>query len=134
MSFQNKQLIGLRGLFNKNPKHSSAESSAHYVRKRSIGDRILRRTASAPAKGRKKSKMGFLEASEIKDSASEPADLKDKEGVVRRTSRSLQARPASMPVDKFLLVGLPCTEDETAHDAKGKENATGKRFPKLIVV
>ncbi|XP_042737104.1 1-phosphatidylinositol 4,5-bisphosphate phosphodiesterase eta-1 isoform X2 [Lagopus leucura] len=121
---KNKQLMGLRGLFNKNPKHSSAESSAHYVRKRSIGDRILRRTASAPAKGRKKSKMGFLEASEIKDSASEPADLKDKEGVVRRTSRSLQARPASMPVDKFLLVGLPCTEDETAHDAKGKENAT----------
>ncbi|XP_031459520.1 1-phosphatidylinositol 4,5-bisphosphate phosphodiesterase eta-1 isoform X2 [Phasianus colchicus] len=121
---KNKQLMGLRGLFNKNPKHSSAESSAHYVRKRSIGDRILRRTASAPAKGRKKSKMGFLEASEIKDSASEPADLKDKEGVVRRTSRSLQPRPASMPVDKFLLVGLPCTEDETTQDAKGKENAT----------
>ncbi|XP_010715331.1 1-phosphatidylinositol 4,5-bisphosphate phosphodiesterase eta-1 isoform X2 [Meleagris gallopavo] len=121
---KNKQLIGLRGLFNKNPKHSSAESSTHYVRKRSIGDRILRRTASAPAKGRKKSKMGFLEASEIKDSASEPADLKDKEGVVRRTSRSLQARPASMPVDKFLLVGLPCTEDETTQDAKRKENAT----------
>uniref|UniRef100_A0A8C9F1C2 Phosphoinositide phospholipase C n=1 Tax=Pavo cristatus TaxID=9049 RepID=A0A8C9F1C2_PAVCR len=125
---KNKQLIGLRGLFNKNPKHSSAESSAHYVRKRSIGDRILRRTASAPAKGRKKSKMGFLEASEIKDSASEPADLKDKEGVVRRTSRSLQARPASMPVDKFLLVGLPCAEDETAQDAKGKENATERKI------
>ncbi|XP_009958176.1 PREDICTED: 1-phosphatidylinositol 4,5-bisphosphate phosphodiesterase eta-1, partial [Leptosomus discolor] len=121
---KNKQLIGLRGLFNKNPKHSSAETSGHYVRKRSIGDRILRRTASAPAKGRKKSKMGFLEATEIKDSASEPIDLKDKEGVVRRTSRSLQARPASMPVDKYLLVGLPCPEDETAQDAKGKENAS----------
>uniref|UniRef100_A0A8B9D9B4 Phosphoinositide phospholipase C n=1 Tax=Anser cygnoides TaxID=8845 RepID=A0A8B9D9B4_ANSCY len=104
---KNKQLIGLRGLFNKNPKHNAAETSGHYVRKRSIGDRILRRTASAPAKGRKKSKMGFLEATEIKDSTSEPADLKDKEGVVRRTSRSLQARPASMPVDKYLLVGLP---------------------------
>ncbi|XP_032855980.2 1-phosphatidylinositol 4,5-bisphosphate phosphodiesterase eta-1 isoform X5 [Tyto alba] len=121
---KNKQLIGLRGLFNKNPKHSSAETSGPYVRKRSIGDRILRRTASAPAKGRKKSKMGFLEAAEIKDSASEPIDLKDKEGVVRRTSRSSQARPASMPVDKYLLVGLPCPEDETAQDAKGKENAS----------
>ncbi|NXS66370.1 PLCH1 phosphodiesterase, partial [Pandion haliaetus] len=121
---KNKQLIGLRGLFNKNPKHNSAETSGHYVRKRSIGDRILRRTASAPAKGRKKSKMGFLEATEIKDSASEPVDLKDREGVVRRTSRSLQARPASMPVDKYLLVGLPCPEDETAQDAKGKENAS----------
>ncbi|KFP63571.1 1-phosphatidylinositol 4,5-bisphosphate phosphodiesterase eta-1, partial [Cariama cristata] len=104
---KNKQLIGLRGLFNKNPKHNSAETSGHYVRKRSIGDRILRRTASAPAKGRKKSKMGFLEATEIKDSASEPIDLKDKEGVVRRTSRR-----------------LPCPEDETAQDAKGKENAS----------
>ncbi|XP_010115124.1 PREDICTED: 1-phosphatidylinositol 4,5-bisphosphate phosphodiesterase eta-1, partial [Chlamydotis macqueenii] len=121
---KSKQLIGLRGLFNKNPKHNSAETSAHYVRKRSIGDRILRRTASAPAKGRKKSKMGFLEATEIKDSASEPVDLKDKEGVVRRTSRSLQARPASMPVDKYLLVGLPCPEDESAQDAQGKENAS----------
>ncbi|XP_009876776.1 PREDICTED: 1-phosphatidylinositol 4,5-bisphosphate phosphodiesterase eta-1 [Apaloderma vittatum] len=121
---KNKQLIGLRGLFNKNPKHNSAETSGHYVRKRSIGDRILRRTASAPAKGRKKSKMGFLEATEMKDSASEPIDLKDKEGVVRRTSRSLQARPASMPVDKYLLVELPCPEDETAQDAKGKENTS----------
>ncbi|NXG68038.1 PLCH1 phosphodiesterase, partial [Baryphthengus martii] len=119
---KNKQLIGLRGLFNKNPKHSSAETSGHYVRKRSIGDRILRRTASAPAKGRKKSKMGFLEATELKDSASEPVDLK--EGVVRRTSRSLQARPASMPVDKYLLVELPCPENETAQDAKGKENSS----------
>ncbi|KAM6357441.1 1-phosphatidylinositol 4,5-bisphosphate phosphodiesterase eta-1 [Alca torda] len=123
---KNKQLIGLRGLFNKNPKHNSAETSGHYIRKRSIGDRILRRTASAPAKGRKKSKMGFLEATEIKDSASEPVDLKDK-GVVRRTSRSLQARPASMPVDKYLLVGLPCPEDETTQDAKGKENASANR-------
>ncbi|NXG58712.1 PLCH1 phosphodiesterase, partial [Hemiprocne comata] len=121
---KNKQLIGLRGLFNKNPKHSPAESSGPYVRKRSIGDRLLRRTASAPAKGRKKSKMGFLEAAEIRDSASEPVDLKDKEGVVRRSSRSLQARPASMPVDKYLLVGLPCPEDESAQDAKGKENTS----------
>ncbi|NXS54201.1 PLCH1 phosphodiesterase, partial [Brachypteracias leptosomus] len=122
---KSKQLIGLRGLFTKNPKHSSAEGSGHYVRKRSIGDRILRRTASAPAKGRKKSKMGFLEAAEIKDSASEPIDLKDlKDEVVRRTSRSLQARPASMPVDKYLLVELPCPEEEAAQDAKGKENTS----------
>ncbi|XP_051482847.1 1-phosphatidylinositol 4,5-bisphosphate phosphodiesterase eta-1 isoform X2 [Apus apus] len=119
---KNKQLMGLRGLFNKNPKHSPAESSGHYVRKRSIGDRLLRRTASAPAKGRKKSKMGFLEAAEMRDSASEPADLRDKDGVVRRSSRSLQARPVSMPVDKYLLVGLPCPEGESARDAKGQEN------------
>ncbi|NXV73111.1 PLCH1 phosphodiesterase, partial [Atlantisia rogersi] len=124
---KSKQLIGLRGLFNKNPKQSCAESSSgHYVRKRSIGDRLLRRTASAPAKGRKKSKMGFLETTDIKDSASEPLDLKDQEGVVRRASRTLQARPASMPVDKYLLVGLPCPEDEATQGAKGKENSSGK--------
>ncbi|NXD18013.1 PLCH1 phosphodiesterase, partial [Nothocercus nigrocapillus] len=121
---KNRQLIGLRGLFNKTPKHSSAENTGHYVRKRSIGERILRRTASAPAKGRKKSKMGVVEGIEIKDSTSEPADLKDKEVVVRRAVRSVQARPASMPVDKYLLVGLPCAEGEAVQDAGGKENAS----------
>ncbi|NXA40346.1 PLCH1 phosphodiesterase, partial [Eudromia elegans] len=121
---KNKQLIGLRGLFNKTPKHSSAENNGQYVRKRSLGDRILRRTASAPAKGRKKSKMGVVEGIEIKDSTSEPADLKDKEGVVRRATRSLQARPASMPVDKYLLVGLPCAEGAALQDAGGKENTS----------
>ncbi|NWX36441.1 PLCH1 phosphodiesterase, partial [Notiomystis cincta] len=119
---KSKQLIGLRGLFSKAPKAGAAEASGPHVRKRSIGERILRRTASAPAKGRKKSKMGFLEAAEVKDSASEPADLKDKEGVVRRPKRSLQARPASMPVDRFLMVELPCPAQDTAQEAKAEEN------------
>ncbi|XP_027541630.1 1-phosphatidylinositol 4,5-bisphosphate phosphodiesterase eta-1 isoform X3 [Neopelma chrysocephalum] len=121
---KSKQLIGLRGLFNKNPKQGCAEAGGNYVRKRSLGERLLRRTASAPAKGRKKSKMGFLEAAEMKDSASEPTDLKDKEGVVRRPKRSLQARPASMPVDKFLLVGLPSPAEDAAQDDTGKENTS----------
>ncbi|NWW27380.1 PLCH1 phosphodiesterase, partial [Falcunculus frontatus] len=124
---KSKQLIGLRGLFSKAPKAGAAEASGHHVRKRSIGERILRRTASAPAKGRKKSKMGFLEAAEMKDSASEPTDLKDKEGVVRRPNRSWQARPASMPVDRFLMVELPCPLEDTAQEAKGEENTSGKR-------
>nr|XP_030136238.3 1-phosphatidylinositol 4,5-bisphosphate phosphodiesterase eta-1 isoform X1 [Taeniopygia guttata] len=119
-----KQLMGLRGLFSKAPKAGTAEAGGHHVRKRSIGERILRRTASAPAKGRKKSKMGFLEAAEIKDSASEPADLKDKEGVVRRPKRSSQARPASMPVDRFLMVELPCPAEDTAQEAKGEESTS----------
>ncbi|NWW10556.1 PLCH1 phosphodiesterase, partial [Oreocharis arfaki] len=124
---KSKQLMGLRGLFSKAPKAGAAEASGHHVRKRSIGERILRRTASAPAKGRKKSKMGFLEAAELKDSTSEPTDLKDKEGVVRRPNRSLQARPASMPVDRFLMVELPCPAQDTAQEAKGEENTSGKR-------
>uniref|UniRef100_A0A8C4WA94 Phosphoinositide phospholipase C n=1 Tax=Gopherus evgoodei TaxID=1825980 RepID=A0A8C4WA94_9SAUR len=123
---KNRQLIGLKGLFNKNPKHNSAENNGHYVRKRSIGDRILRRTASAPAKGRKKSKMGFQEATEIKDGTSEPTDMKDTEGVIRRTTRSLQARPASMPVDKFLLMGLSSPECETMKDTKRDENTSAQ--------
>lgn len=131
---QSKQLIGLRGLFSKAPKAGAAEASGHHVRKRSIGERILRRTASAPAKGRKKSKMGFLEAAEMKDSASEPTDLKDKEGVVRRPNRSLQARPVSMPVDRFLTVELPCPAEDAAQEAKGEENTSGKRLPKLLLV
>ncbi|MBZ3872459.1 1-phosphatidylinositol 4,5-bisphosphate phosphodiesterase eta-1 [Sciurus carolinensis] len=118
---KNRQLQGLKGLFNKNPRHSSSESSSHYVRKRSIGDRILRRTASAPAKGRKKSKMGFQEMVEIKDSVSEAT--REQDGVLRRTTRSLQARPVSMPVDRSLLGALSLSAPETAKDTEGKENS-----------
>ncbi|ELK25546.1 1-phosphatidylinositol-4,5-bisphosphate phosphodiesterase eta-1 [Myotis davidii] len=118
---KNRQLQGLKGLFNKNPRHSTSESNSHYVRKRSIGDRILRRTASAPAKGRKKSKMGFQEVVEVKDSVSEAA--RDQDGVVRRTTRSLQVRPVSMPVDKCFLGALSLPVSETAKDTDGKENS-----------
>uniref|UniRef100_A0A2K6DM29 Phosphoinositide phospholipase C n=1 Tax=Macaca nemestrina TaxID=9545 RepID=A0A2K6DM29_MACNE len=121
---KNRQLQGLKGLFNKNPRHSSAENNSHYVRKRSIGDRILRRTASAPAKGRKKSKMGFQEMVEIKDSVSEAT--RDQDGVLRRTTRSLQARPVSMPVGRNLLGALSLPVSETAKDIEGKENSLGK--------
>ncbi|XP_021013766.1 1-phosphatidylinositol 4,5-bisphosphate phosphodiesterase eta-1 isoform X4 [Mus caroli] len=117
---KNRQLQGLKGLFNKNPRHASSENNSHYVRKRSIGDRILRRTASAPAKGRKKSKVGFQEMVEIKDSVSEAA--RDQDGVLRRTTRSLQVRPVSMPVDKSLLGALSLPISEAAKDTDGKEN------------
>lgn len=121
---QNRQLQGLKGLFNKNPRHGSSENNSHYVRKRSIGDRILRRTASAPAKGRKKSKVGFQEMVEIKDSVSEAT--RDQDGVLRRTTRSLQARPVSMPVDKNLLGALSLPISEAGKDTDGKENYLGK--------
>ncbi|XP_063772181.1 1-phosphatidylinositol 4,5-bisphosphate phosphodiesterase eta-1 [Pseudophryne corroboree] len=118
---KNRQFIGLKGLFNKNTKHSSVECNGH-IRKRSIGDRILRRTASAPAKGRKKTKMVFQESTEIKDLPCEVSGAKQKDVVMRRTSRSLQARPASMPVDKLLLGAFePSTSDTKINDiASGK--------------
>ncbi|XP_057612998.1 1-phosphatidylinositol 4,5-bisphosphate phosphodiesterase eta-1 isoform X8 [Chionomys nivalis] len=119
---KNRQLQGLKGLFNKNPRHGSSENNnSHYIRKRSIGDRILRRTASAPAKGRKKSKVGFQEMVEIKDSVSEAT--RDQDGVLRRTTRSLQVRPVSMPVDKSLLGALSLPICEAAKDTDGKENS-----------
>ncbi|XP_051013202.1 1-phosphatidylinositol 4,5-bisphosphate phosphodiesterase eta-1 isoform X1 [Acomys russatus] len=118
---KNRQLQGLKGLFNKNPRHSASESNSHYVRKRSIGDRILRRTASAPAKGRKKSKVGFQEMVEIKDSVSEAP--RDQDGILRRTTRSLQVRPVSMPVDKSLLGALSLPVLEAAKDVDGKETS-----------
>lgn len=121
---QNRQLQGLKGLFNKNPRHSSSENNSHYIRKRSLGDRILRRTASAPAKGRKKSKVGFQEMVEIKDSVSEAT--RDQDGVLRRTTRSLQVRPVSMPVDKSLLGALSLPISEATKDTDGKENSLGK--------
>ncbi|XP_063105294.1 1-phosphatidylinositol 4,5-bisphosphate phosphodiesterase eta-1 isoform X3 [Cavia porcellus] len=118
---KNRQLQGLKGLFNKNPRHSSSENNSHYVRKRSIGDRILRRTASAPAKGRKKSKVGLQEMVEIKDSVSEAT--RDQDGILRRTTRSLQVRPVSMPIDKSLLGALSLPVSEMARDNEGKENS-----------
>ncbi|XP_021109052.1 1-phosphatidylinositol 4,5-bisphosphate phosphodiesterase eta-1 isoform X5 [Heterocephalus glaber] len=118
---KNRQLQGLKGLFNKNPRHSSSENNSHYIWKRSIGDRILRRTASAPAKGRKKSKMGLQEMVEIKDSVSEAT--RDQDGILRRTTRSLQVRPVSMPIDKSLLGALSLPISETAKDNEGRENS-----------
>uniref|UniRef100_A0A671KEE8 Phosphoinositide phospholipase C n=1 Tax=Sinocyclocheilus anshuiensis TaxID=1608454 RepID=A0A671KEE8_9TELE len=70
-------------------------------RKRSITDHLLRRTASAPAKGRKKSKMPLAEVT---------SDRKHSTGdsqttfVERRAGnrKALQHHPASMPLDKLL--------------------------------
>ncbi|XP_075426636.1 1-phosphatidylinositol 4,5-bisphosphate phosphodiesterase eta-1 isoform X2 [Ascaphus truei] len=119
---KNRQFIGLKGLFNRNSKHSSVESNGH-IRKRSISERILRRTASAPAKGRKKTKMVFQESTESKDITCETSGSKNKDGVLRRTARSLQARPVSMPVDKLLLGALEPSTSETSKDTKGNASA-----------
>ncbi|XP_071999064.1 1-phosphatidylinositol 4,5-bisphosphate phosphodiesterase eta-1 isoform X5 [Engystomops pustulosus] len=123
---KNRQFIGLKGLFNKSTKHGSVESNGH-IRKRSIGDRILRRTASAPAKGRKKTKMVFQESTESKDFPCEVSGAKEKEVVMRRTSRSLQARPVSMPVDKFLLGAFEPSTSESSKDTKINDVTSGNK-------
>ncbi|KAM4693928.1 1-phosphatidylinositol 4,5-bisphosphate phosphodiesterase eta-1 isoform 2-T2 [Discoglossus pictus] len=121
---KNRPFIGLKGLFHKNSKHGSVESNGH-IRKRSIGDRILRRTASAPAKGRKKTKMVFQESTESKDIICETSGTKEKDPVIRRTSRSLQARPASMPVDKLLLGPFEPSTSKTSKDTKANDITSG---------
>ncbi|XP_077146820.1 1-phosphatidylinositol 4,5-bisphosphate phosphodiesterase eta-1 isoform X2 [Ranitomeya variabilis] len=114
---KNRQFIGLKGFFNRSTKRGSVESNGH-IRKRSIGERILRRTASAPAKGRKKTKMVFQESTDSKDFPCEVSGAKGKDVVMRRTSRSLQARPVSMPVDKFLLGSFEPSTSESSKDTK----------------
>ncbi|CAH2247256.1 1-phosphatidylinositol 4,5-bisphosphate phosphodiesterase eta-1 isoform X2 [Pelobates cultripes] len=121
---KNRQFIGLKGFFNKNSKHGSVESNGH-IRKRSISERILRRTASAPAKGRKKTKMVFQESTESKDICCEISGTKEKEAVIRRTSRSLQARPVSMPVDKLLLGPFEPSTSDTSKDTKQHDISSG---------
>ncbi|KAM8952531.1 1-phosphatidylinositol 4,5-bisphosphate phosphodiesterase eta-1 isoform 1-T1 [Pelodytes ibericus] len=134
---KNRQFIGLKGFFNKSSKHSSVESNGH-IRKRSISDRILRRTASAPAKGRKKTKMVFQESTESKDISCEISGTKEKETVKRRTSRSLQARPVSMPVEKLLLEPFEPSTSDTSKDSKINDSSTGRMDGrgqnKLIIV
>lgn len=68
--------------------------------------------------------MGFQEMVEIKDSVCEAT--RDQDGVLRRTTRSLQLRPVSMPVDKNLLGALSLPISEAAKDTDGKENYLGK--------
>ncbi|KAL1256617.1 hypothetical protein QQF64_012162 [Cirrhinus molitorella] len=96
-----RQLRGFRGLFNKSSKSSVDTHIGVPPRKRSITDHLLRRTASAPAKGRKKTKMPLAEAaSDRKHSTGDSQTTY----VERRAGnrKALQHRPVSMPLDKHL--------------------------------
>ncbi|XP_045076174.1 1-phosphatidylinositol 4,5-bisphosphate phosphodiesterase eta-1 isoform X2 [Coregonus clupeaformis] len=122
-----RQLRGIRGLFNRSSKSSVETSCGPALRKRSISDHLLRRTASAPAKGRKKNKMKLAESStsisdhkaSVVDHKASISDGKDRvgagEGAGREGSRErvmverrppphapLTHRPISMPLEKLL--------------------------------
>ncbi|KFP72022.1 1-phosphatidylinositol 4,5-bisphosphate phosphodiesterase eta-2, partial [Acanthisitta chloris] len=71
-----KQALGLKGLFLRSPKQASLDSHAagQLHRKHSFSSHILRRTASAPTKGQKKSRKGFPEiAFDTKEPSSDGA-------------------------------------------------------------
>ncbi|XP_031429589.1 1-phosphatidylinositol 4,5-bisphosphate phosphodiesterase eta-1 isoform X3 [Clupea harengus] len=99
---KNRQLKGIRGLFNKGSK-ASVENGLP-MRKRSLSDHLLRRTASAPAKGRRKTKMALAEAAEDRKNSTGEALQAQEVALDRRTSprAPLQHRPVSMPLEKLL--------------------------------
>uniref|UniRef100_A0A672Z6C1 Phosphoinositide phospholipase C n=1 Tax=Sphaeramia orbicularis TaxID=375764 RepID=A0A672Z6C1_9TELE len=120
------QLRGIRGLFNRSSK-SSVDTSSGGLRKRSLSDHLLRRTASAPAKGRKKTKMALSESvasiSDQKNGTSAGAGgqgTSGKDGGVekRYQPRSpLIHRPMSMPLDRLLQGQLSiCSPDKEQHN------------------
>ncbi|XP_034723097.1 1-phosphatidylinositol 4,5-bisphosphate phosphodiesterase eta-1 isoform X2 [Etheostoma cragini] len=130
------QLRGIRGLFNRSSK-SSVDTNSSDLRKRSISDHLLRRTASAPAKGRKKTKMALSESlasiSDQKNSSGAGAGARaqgvsGKEGGVERRYQPrgpLTHRPMSMPLDRLLQGQLSlCSPDKDQQDM-GSDSVIG---------
>ncbi|XP_072248413.1 1-phosphatidylinositol 4,5-bisphosphate phosphodiesterase eta-1 isoform X2 [Leuresthes tenuis] len=120
------QLRGIRGFFNRSSK-SSVDTSSSGLRKRSLSDHLLRRTASAPAKGRKKTKMAFSESvasiSDHKNGTGAGAGgegVSGKEGGVEKPLQPrapLIHRPISMPLERLLQGQLSlCSSDKEQHD------------------
>lgn len=142
---QGHQLRGIRGLFNRSSK-SSVDTNSGGLRKRSISDHLLRRTASAPAKGRKKTKMALSESvasiSDQKNTTGAGAGaggegMSGKEVVVEKCYQPrgpLIHRPMSMPLDRLLQGQLSlCSPDKEQHDM-GSDTIIGGYFPFIILV
>ncbi|XP_034459768.1 1-phosphatidylinositol 4,5-bisphosphate phosphodiesterase eta-1 isoform X2 [Hippoglossus hippoglossus] len=120
------QLRGIRGLFSRSSK-SSVDTTSGGLRKRSLSDHLLRRTASAPAKGRKKTKMLLSESvasiSEHKNGLGAGIGgegVSGKEGGVEKRLQPrppLIHRPISMPLERLLQGQLSlCSQDKEQHD------------------
>ncbi|XP_057694249.1 1-phosphatidylinositol 4,5-bisphosphate phosphodiesterase eta-1 isoform X2 [Corythoichthys intestinalis] len=135
-SSKGNQLRGIRGLFNRSSK-SSVDTNSTGLRKRSISDHLLRRTASAPAKGRKKTKMALSESAasmlEHKNGAGLEAvgeGVSGKEAGVEKRPQGrplLTHRPISMPLDRLLQGQLTLCSGDKEHDLSA--NAVIGTFP-----
>uniref|UniRef100_A0A1A8M8Z6 Phosphoinositide phospholipase C n=1 Tax=Nothobranchius pienaari TaxID=704102 RepID=A0A1A8M8Z6_9TELE len=123
---KSNQLRGIRGFFNRSSK-SSVDTNSSCLRKRSLSDHLLRRTASAPAKGRKKTKMMLSESvasmSDHKNSSGAGAGGEEVSGREGGAEKPLQPRaplihrPISMPLDRLLQGQLSiCSPDKEQHD------------------
>lgn len=128
------QLRGIRGLFNRSSK-SSVDTNTGGLRKRSISDHLLRRTASAPAKGRKKTKMPLSESvasmSEQKNGMGAAAAAGGEQSTsgretgteIRLQPRSpLIHRPMSMPLDRLLQGQLSLCSSDTEQQEMGSDS------------
>uniref|UniRef100_A0A667XAQ8 Phosphoinositide phospholipase C n=1 Tax=Myripristis murdjan TaxID=586833 RepID=A0A667XAQ8_9TELE len=121
-SNKGNQLRGFRGFFSRSAKSSVDTRST--LRKRSISDHFLRRTVSAPAKGRKKTKLALAESlasiTDRKNSTGAGGESVGKEGRVERRHPSragLTHRPMSMPLDRLLQGQLSlCSTDKDQLD------------------
>uniref|UniRef100_A0A3Q2UWG9 Phosphoinositide phospholipase C n=1 Tax=Haplochromis burtoni TaxID=8153 RepID=A0A3Q2UWG9_HAPBU len=141
-SNKSNQLRGIRGFFNRSSK-SSVDTNSSGPRKRSISDHLLRRTASAPAKGRKKTKMMLSESvASISDhkngtgaAAAGGEGVSGKEGGMERRLQPrapLIHRPISMPLDRLLQGQLSiCSPDKEQHDI-GADTIIGGYFPFIL--
>uniref|UniRef100_A0A8C6NIZ3 Phosphoinositide phospholipase C n=1 Tax=Nothobranchius furzeri TaxID=105023 RepID=A0A8C6NIZ3_NOTFU len=132
---KSNQLRGIRGFFNRSSK-SSVDTNSSCLRKRSLSDHLLRRTASAPAKGRKKTKMMLSESvasiSDHKNSSGAGAGGEEVSGREGGAEKPLQPRaplihrPISMPLDRLLQGQLSiCSPDKEQHDV-GADTLIGK--------
>lgn len=124
-------------MFSRSSK-SSVDTNSSGPRKRSISDHLLRRTASAPAKGRKKTKMALSESvATISDQNNGTDAGTGDEGVSRKqggVEKHLQPRaplthrPISMPLDRLLQGQLSiCSPDKEQH-AMGADTIIGEYF------
>ncbi|XP_066541402.1 1-phosphatidylinositol 4,5-bisphosphate phosphodiesterase eta-1 [Hoplias malabaricus] len=113
---KSRQLRGFRGLFSRSSKCSVDTNIGVPPRKRSTSNHLLRRTASAPAKGRKKTKIALSETGHSLDRDSKDSNGELKQQPVERRvgpRMALQHRPVSMPLDKVLQSRLTLSSPET---------------------
>ncbi|XP_072100934.1 1-phosphatidylinositol 4,5-bisphosphate phosphodiesterase eta-2a isoform X1 [Mobula birostris] len=154
-----KQVMGLKGLFHRNPKQASLDSHAAVMltRKHSFSSHILRRTASAPTKGQQKGKKGFPHiVLDTKDCSSEGASESDDtsqprfeqeaehaeaapEGAERAGSeREVQTeafkgvQPFSYPLPSVPMHTLETITEESMH-SEGKPFSASQRIPSATV-
>uniref|UniRef100_A0A8B9GXE6 Phosphoinositide phospholipase C n=1 Tax=Astyanax mexicanus TaxID=7994 RepID=A0A8B9GXE6_ASTMX len=128
-----RQLRGFRGFFSRSSKCSVDTHTGVPPRKRSITNHLLRRTASAPAKGRKKTKMALSETSLDKDKNDSNGDLKQ-QAVEKRVGprMALQHRPASMPLDRLLQSRLTLSSPETDGADPGADTIIGEIYNHIL--